>query len=141
MSENPDTFPPESFDPETQEGNEVMPVDWYDAQIVEASVQQPKSLDGHYIALTWQITEGTYEGRCVWQHITFLHSNEQAVTIGRRNFKDLCVATNISEQVTDVSVFKFISCQIRVGIEQDKQGVYPDKNRVSRILPLDSKPS
>src|SRR5262249_49506697 len=49
--------------------------------------------------------------------------------------------TNISEQVTDVSVFKFISCQIRVGIEQDKQGVYPDKNRVSRILPLDSKPS
>jgi len=39
--------------------------------------------------------------------------------------------------VTDVEVFNFIPCRIKVGIEQDKQGVYPDKNRVSRILPLE----
>ena len=50
-------------------------------------------------------------GRYVWQRITFLHSKTQAVTIGRKQFKDLCVATGISEQVTDVEVFKFIPCR------------------------------
>ena len=76
-------------------------------------------------------------GRYVWQNITFLHSKTQAVTIGRQQFKDLCVATGISEQVTDVEIFKYIPCRLKVGIEKDKQGVYPDKNRVSRILPLE----
>jgi hypothetical protein len=141
MSENHDTLLPEAFDPETQEGNEILPVGWYEAQIIDTSVHQPNSGDGWQIALTWRITEGTYEGRLVWQRITFMHSSEQATKIGRRNFKDLCVATGISEQVTDVSVFKFISCRIRVGIQQDKQGVYPDKNQVSNVRSLDSKPS
>jgi len=39
--------------------------------------------------------------------------------------------------VSDVEVFKFIPCQIKVGIEKDKSGVYPDKNRISRVLPLE----
>ena len=85
---------PETFDPETQEGNswELLPVDEYVAQVVEASVQQPNSGDGYYLALTWKIIEGDFEGRQVWQRITFLHSSEQAQTIGRKTLKDLCVA-------------------------------------------------
>jgi hypothetical protein len=35
-------------------------------------------------------------------------------------------------------VFKFIPCQIRVGVEQDKTGLYDDKNRVSRIWHIDA---
>ena len=70
-----------------------MPVGEYVAQIVEASIQQPKSGDGYYLALTWKIAEGEFEGRQVWQRITYLHSNEQAQTIGRKTLKDLCVAT------------------------------------------------
>src|SRR5215831_5714919 len=139
MSENYETTLPEAFDPETQEGShfDVVPIGTYAAQVVDACVAQPKSGDGHYVGLTWQITEGEHEGRYVWQRITFLHSSAQATTIGRRQFKDLCVATGIAEQVTDVEVFKFVPCTIKVGIERDKQGVYPDKNRVSRILPLE----
>jgi hypothetical protein len=135
-----ETALPETFDPTTQEGSkfDVVPVAVYKAQITDASVSQPQSGDGWGINLSWQITEGEYEGRYVFQRITFIHSSIQATTIGRRQFKDLCVATGIDEQVTDVAVFKFIPCQIRVGIEQDKQGVYPDKNRVSRILPFDA---
>src|SRR5262249_16819752 len=90
------------------------------------------------VELSWQITEGTYEGRYVFQRITFIHSSIQATSIGRRQFKDLCVATGVDEQVTDVAVFKFIPCQIRVGIEQDKTGLYDDKNKVSRIWHIDA---
>ena len=89
----------------------MVPVGTYVAQVTDACVAQPQSGDGYYVKLTWQITEGEHEGRYVWQNITFLHSNAQAVTIGRQQFKDLCVATGIDEQVTDVEVFKFIPCR------------------------------
>jgi uncharacterized protein DUF669 len=140
MPENYETVLPELFDPETQEGShfDVVPVGYYTAQVVDACVAQPKSGDGYYIGLSWQITEGEYENRYVFQRITFQHSNAQAVTIGRRQFKDLCVATGVSEQVSDVEVFKFKPCRLKVGIEKDKQGIYEDKNRVSRVLPLEA---
>jgi hypothetical protein len=120
---------PEIFDPETQEGNswDPLPVDEYVAQIVEASVLQPKSGDGWYLALTWKITEGDYEGRQVWQRIIFAHSNEQAQTIGRKTLKDLCVALDVNEQVNDAEVFLFKPARIRLGIEKDKQGLYLDQ--------------
>lgn len=140
MTENNETLLPEVFDPATQEGNDLIPVGIYAAQVIETCVAQPKSGDGHHIELTWQITEGEHEGRYVWQRITFLHSNAQAVRIGRKLFKDLCIATGISEQVSDVGVFKFIPCDIRVGIETDKQGTYPDKNKVLGIWPLGQAP-
>ena len=132
---------PETFDPTTQEGNswDVLPVGEYVAQVVEASIQQPNSGDGYHLALTWKIIEGDYEGRQVWQRITYLHSSEQAQTIGRKMLKDLCVATGVAKQFDDVEVFLFKPVRIRLGIERDKQGVYPDKNRISRILPLEAK--
>ena len=137
------TLFPETFDPTTQEGNswDVLPVGEYVAQIVEASIQQPNSGDGYHLALTWKITEGDFEGRQVWQRITYLHSSEQAQTIGRKTLKDLCVATDVAEQVDDAEVFLFKPVRIRLGIEKDKQGIYPDKNRISRILPLETKPA
>ena len=132
---------PETFDPTTQEGNswDVLPASEYVAHAVEASIQQPHSGDGYYLALTWKIIEGDYGGRQVWQRITYLHSSEQAQTIGRKMLKDLCVATGVAEQVDNAEVFLFKPVRIRLGIERDKQGVYPDKNRISRILPLEAK--
>ena len=134
---------PETFDPETQEGNswELVPAAEYVAQVVEASIQPPKSGDGFYLALTWKIVEGEFEGRQVWDRITVAHSNEQAQTIGRKTLKDLCVALDVNEQVNDAKVFLFKPARIRVGIEKDKQGLYPDKNRISRILPLEAQPA
>ena len=54
--------------------------------------------------------------------------------------KDLCVALDVNEQVNDAEVFLFKLARIRLGIEKDKQGMYPDKNKVSRILPLEPNP-
>src|SRR5262245_64163645 len=107
---------PETFDPTTQEGNSwaVMPVGKYVAQIVEASIQQPNSGDGYHLALTWKITEGDHEGRQVWQRITYLHSSEQAQTIGRKTLKDLCVALDVNEQVEDAEVVLFKPAPIRL---------------------------
>jgi Protein of unknown function (DUF669) len=132
---------PQTFGPTTQEGNSwnVLPPGECVAHIVEASIQQPHSGDGYYLALTWKIIKGDYAGRQVWQQIICQHSSEQAQTIGRKMLKDLCVATGVAEQVDDASVFLFKPVRIRLGIERDKQGVYEDENRISRILPLEAK--
>jgi hypothetical protein len=47
-----------------------LPKGEYVAQIIDASVSQPKSGNGYGINLTWQITEGEYENRYAWQRIT-----------------------------------------------------------------------
>ena len=94
-----------------------------------------------HLALTWKIVEGEFQDRQLWQRITFVHSSEQAQTIGRKTLKDLCVALDVNEQVGDAGVFLFKPARIRVGIEKDKQGLYPDKNRISRILPPEANPA
>ena len=128
---------PQNFDPDSQEGNswDLLPADKYLAQIVEASVLQPRNGDGYYVALTWRIIDGPYEGRQVWQRITYLHSSEQAQTIGRKALKDLCIALGVTEHVEDVEIFMFKEARIRVGLEKDKTGEYDDKNKVKCVLP------
>ena len=134
---------PQTFDPTTQEGNS-----WdilRSANTLPRLSRPPSSsripADGYYLAVTWKIIVGDSEGRQIWQRITFLHSSEQAQTIGRKMLKDLCNSTDVAEPIDDAKVFLFKPVRLRLGIEKDKQGVYPDKNRVSRIMPLETKPA
>jgi DNA repair protein RadD len=129
---------PETFDPNQQQGSswELIPVGEYSASIVEIGVMQPQSGNGYYIALTWKIDEGEFDGRQIWQRITFVHSSEQAQAIGRKQLKDLTVACGVTEHIENVDIFLFKRCKIKVGVERDKAGVYDDKNKVMRILPL-----
>jgi Protein of unknown function (DUF669) len=131
---------PETFDPTQQPGNtwELIPVGEYIAEATEGMVAPPKSGNGYMLTLVWKILEGDYENRQVWQTITYLHSNEMAQKIGRKTMKDLCDATgNGGTAVRDISVFLFKPVRIRIGIEKDKNGIYDDKNKVSRIMPLE----
>jgi hypothetical protein len=131
---------PETFDPDTQEGNswDLLPDGEYVAQAIEAKVAQPQSGDGYGLTLTWRILEGDYEGRQIWQYITYLHSSEQAQSIGRKTIKDLCVAFGVNEHIENAEVFLFKPARIRVGIERDKNGVYDDKNKIKRVMALDT---
>jgi hypothetical protein len=124
----------EMFDPSQYQGTayDLLPIGIYSAQI-EAEITVPQSLDGQGVKLVWSITEGEYEKRQVWQHITFAHSSTQAQDIGRRQLKDLCEACGITTSISGPDPFKFIPCKIRVGIKKDKDGVYEDKNVVTRV--------
>ncbi len=134
---------PEEFHTDQEAGNswELIPVGEYVAQVIEATVAPPKSGNGYMLTLVWKILEGQYENRQLWQTITFLHSSEVAQSIGRKAIKDLCDATGAEGAVKDASVFLFKPVRIRIGIEKDKDGIYEDKNKVSRIMPLESKDS
>jgi hypothetical protein len=129
---------PETFDPQTEQGNswDLLPIGEYVAEAIEADVAPPKSGDGYALKLTWKLLEGEFEGRQVWQHITFKHSNEQAQSIGRKTFKDICTALSIHEAVQNAEVVLFKPARLRIGIQKDKDGIFPDRNKVSRVLSL-----
>ena len=126
------------FDPEQQEGSQVepFPAGDYTAEIIDAVISQPKSLDGHMLSLTWKISDGDYEGRQIWQRLCYQHSNPTTQDIARRFLKDLCRALNINQQITDPEVFKFKPARVRVGVESDKYGQFDDQNRIKRVHPL-----
>ena len=126
------------FDPESQEGShfDLIPAGSYVAEIIETEIAQPKSGDGHMLKLTWKISEGDYEGRQLWQTLCYQHSNAQTEAIARRSLKDLCVALDIGEQVSNPEIFKFKPARIRISVESDKSGQYDDQNRVRRVKPL-----
>src|SRR6516165_9290551 len=133
----------ETFDPSQYEGStfDLLPIGIYSAQIIDAEVTVPQSNDGQGVKLVWSIiTEGEHEKRQVWQHITFAHSNAQAQDIGRRQLKDLCEACGITTGISNPDPFKFIPCKIRVGIKKDKDGIYDDKNVVTRVWPAGYQP-
>jgi hypothetical protein len=108
------------FNPDQQEGGfGLLPAGDYTAEIIEAEIRQPKSLDGHMLALTWKISDGEYEGRQAWQTLCYQHSNVQTQDIARRMLKDICIALGITEQVTDPEVFKFKPAKVRIGIQSE----------------------
>jgi hypothetical protein len=134
----------EMFDPSQQQGTvyDLLPIGIYSAQIIEAETMVPKSGDGQSVKLVWQIMEeGEYENRQVYQNISFVHSNTQTQEIGRCHLKDLYEACGITTRIPGPEPLKFIPCKIRIGIEKDKNGVYDDRNKVTRIWPASYAPS
>jgi hypothetical protein len=126
------------FEPEKEEGTsfELLPSGKYKAEITNASVGATKNGKGTMVNLTWTIAEGEYENRLVFQSILTQHESEQAQKIGRQKFKDVCSACGITEPVTDLDVLRWKPCSIYVTVEKDKDGAYPDKNKVARVSPV-----
>jgi Protein of unknown function (DUF669) len=129
---------PETFDPSQQEGSSFNPIPAgeYTLEIIEASVNEARNGNGDRLNLTCKVIEGEHENRYVWHGITLTNSSTQAVEIGRKQLKDLCVACAITDPVTDAEVFKFKPFLARVVIRVDKDGVYADQNKIARVLPL-----
>ena len=114
----------------------MLPVGEYVAQIVEAA--SSSRIRRRLLLRDLEIIEGDSEGRQIWQRITYLHLSEQAQTIGRKMLKDLCLSTDVAEEVHDAEVFLFKPVRLRLGIEKDKQGIYADRTGL-RIMPLETK--
>lgn len=126
------------FDPSQQEGSnfEPFPAGYYVAEIISATIGQPKSGDGHMLSLTWRIAEGDYENRQIWQTLCYQHSNPTTQDIARKALKDICTALAINEQISDPEVLKFKPAKVKVVVEVDKFGQFDDKNVIKRVKPL-----
>jgi hypothetical protein len=130
---------PEAFDPSQETGSgvfEPLPPGLYTATIIESGIETPKSGNGCMLSLRWKIEEGEHEGRLVFQRCVISHSSEAAQRIGRGQVKDLCDAFNMKAAVQDSDEFLHKTALIKLGIERDKSGLYEDKNKVVKVMPV-----
>jgi hypothetical protein len=133
---------PETFDPSTHEGTDLKPIPpgWYQAQIVENSVEYAKNGNGTYLLAVFEILSSEHKGRRVYQNVTLQNVNQQAVEIGQRLLKDIYDSVGVTGPTRDIQVMLFKPVMARTGIKVDKDGIYPDRNCVTQVRPPDYQP-
>lgn len=112
-----------------------IPAGTYIAQINSSEVKSTKAGTGSYLSLGFQIIEGEYEGRMIFQNITLANPNQMAAQIGREQLAQLAGACGIY-QLGDSQELHGIPMQIRVGIEVDKTGQYEPSNNIKKFMAL-----
>ena len=128
-----------AFDTANEEGSPdfpPLPKGSYPAGIKDCNVAKLKSGKGQAILATWEIAEGEYAGRLVWDRIIITHESAEAMKFGRRKLKDIAEACGVKDSITDLSVICHKPCLVFVKIEEDENSEYPPKNRVTRVKPI-----
>ena len=131
----------QAFDVATEEGSpdfEPLPKGSYVASITDAKVGPLKSGKGQAVQLTWEVEGDKYAGRLIFDRVIVTHESEKAQRFGRQKFKDIATACEVSQQITDLSVLLNKPCLVSVKIEEDPDGQYAPKNRVTRVKKIEA---
>ena len=86
-------FNAEGVDPNV--GFEPIPAGDYTAMITESEIKPTKAGTGAYLQLVWEIVDGVYQGRKLWQRINVQNQSQQAEEIGQRQLSNICHAVNM----------------------------------------------
>jgi len=109
-----------------------LPTDWYRAQVIESKLVQKDN--GIQLDLTWEVLEGPFAKRRVWQREWAQHSSPSAQDIGQRMIRTLGKAMGMSV-VDDDEKLRFKPVEIRVGLEKKEEG-RAQRNEVKSARPI-----
>ena len=123
---NLDSVESQSFEP--------LPKGHYRLRAIELEMKDTKNGDGAYLKATFEVMEGQYENRRIWQNFNLVNKNAKAVEIALSKIKDWLTATGLPasgeltmERINQLEGKAFTAS---LGIERDKTGQYEDKNKI-----------
>lgn len=116
-----------------------IPTGWYPAMIVESELKPTKDTKGTMLALTWEVVDGEYKGRKVFDRLNIKNANKQAEEIAAGQLSAICHATGVM-QVKDSAELHNKPLQIRV-IKRAASEQYDESNEVKAYKPLEGGPS
>lgn len=107
----------------------------YPAHLIEY-VEEPTKTGGVQHVLTWEIIEGPYEKRRVWDRVNYKNGSDEARRLARVHYAKLATAVG-EPQLRSLEQALFKPVMIDVAIDKDKTGEFKDKNvvRVGGIAP------
>lgn len=76
-----------SFDP--------IPPGWHTAIATECEWKDTKSGTGRYLQFTFEIQEGDFKGRKIWERLNLENVNQTAVDIAQASLADLCRSVGV----------------------------------------------
>ena len=127
----------ESFDaaslPKSDRNFDPLPEGWYTASITGAEIKKTKSGTGEYIAVRYDITGPTHQGRVVFGNMNIKNQNTKAEEIGRQQLGELMRAIGLA-RVTDTDQLIGGSLGLKLAIVKSEQ--YGDSNDVKGFKSL-----
>ncbi len=122
---------------EAQSDFSPIPAGVYPARIKDVEDKPTKAGNGMYVQLTWEVIDGQYKGRLIWDRLNLFNPNKTAVEIAQRSLKSICLATGAGViEETDALRDRF--AQIKVKVKDDPH--YGASNEISGYSPLDGTP-
>lgn len=94
-----------------------IPVGEYVVQITDSDVNPTKAGTGHRLELTFEVIDGEFKGRKVFEGLNIDNPNPKAVEIAQRDLSAICHAVG-KLQVSDSQELHYKPLVVRVDIEQ-----------------------
>lgn len=101
---------------------------WYDVSITGAELRQTKSGTGQYIAVRYDVTGPTHQGRVVFANLNIRNQNPQAESIGRQQLGELMRAIGLAK-VEDTD--QLIGSHLQIKVKIRESAGYDPQNDVS----------
>ncbi|AIM40753.1 putative single stranded DNA annealing protein [Idiomarinaceae phage 1N2-2] len=119
--------------PQSESNFEPLPAGWYNAHITGAELKDTKAGNGQYIAIRYDITGPTHEGRVVFGNLNIRNPNPKAEEIGHQQLGELMRAIGIAK-VTDTDQLIGGQCAIKLKVRKSEE--YGDSNDVQGFKAL-----
>lgn len=114
-----------------------IPVDDYLAIITDSEMKDTKKGDGKYLLLTYEIAEGEYSGRKIFETLNLVNANQTAVDIAQRALSAVCRATGVLHP-KDSAELHGKPLVITVGLRAGSNG-FEDRNIIRGYSRVDGK--
>lgn len=131
----------EGFDARTVEpsaGFDPLPAGDYEAVIVASERKATAAGDGHYLKLQFQILNGLYQNRVLFENLNLWNKHPKAVEIAKGNLSAICRALNI---LTPKDSADLHNKPLKIRVKITKDGEYGEQNKITAYKPRNSGPA
>lgn len=113
---------------------DAIPGGEYIGKITESEQAQTKSKNGHFLKLTFQITQGEFKERKLWSNLNLDNPSAKAVEIANRELATIMKACG-KVAVEESEDLHGIEMTLKV-VEKAKTANYPASNEIKNYSPL-----
>ena len=136
MAQLDETFSADTL-PVSDRNFEPLPAGWYSAVVNGADIKVTKAGTGKYIAVRYDITGPTHQGRVVFGNLNIKNANPTAEKIGREQLGEIMRAIGLATvQDTD----QLVGGQLMIKLEIRESEQYGDSNDVKAFKSIGSAP-
>jgi hypothetical protein len=114
---------------EPDAGFETIPAGWYNVMVDQSEIKPTKAGDGHYLEVRYNVIDGQYKGRKLFDRFNIRNSNPTAQEIGYKQLSALAHAVGILH-VQDSQQLHGIPLKVKVKVRKG-DGQYEDSNEIT----------
>lgn len=116
-----------------KDGFSVIPAGKYVATITDSELKSTRDGQGQYLQLTFQVADGQYARRLIWDRLNLVNRNQQAVDIAKKDLAKICRALKLDIiQDSEELHGKPIKIDVKV---RPASGNYGESNEIGGYYP------